>query len=186
MGIFDGIKAGARTLAAKLRLKPRPGMIGSPPSARRMAAIPTNPTDHAVQFAREWADRLELYVEGRMHALDIPERQIGHGDPDYGIPWRVFFPHGTTGGSVIGQRIGVNSGVLNPDLLINPYGPKAAEVWAKSRLRDRIDAVVAHEQQEGLGLSHEEAVRGAADTLLAITDGARRILRAIAYTERER
>jgi hypothetical protein len=123
---------------------------------------------------------------GRMHSLDIPERQIGHGDPDRGIPWRVFFPHATTGGSVIGERIGVNSGVLNPDALIKPYGPKAARVWAKSRLRDRIDAVIAHEQQEGLGLSHEEAVERAADTPLAITEGARKILRAIADTERER
>jgi hypothetical protein len=161
-------------------------MIGTPPSARGTAAIPTNPAYHAVQFAHVWADRLEVYVEGRMHSLDIPELQIGHGDSDHGIRWRVFFPHGTTGGSVIGQRIGVNSGVLNPDLLLKPYGPRAAKVWAKSRLRDRIDAVIAHEQQEGLGLSHEETVILAVNTPLAITEGARRILRAIAVTERKR
>jgi len=186
MWIFAGIKAAARKLAAKLRPRPTPGMIGTPPSARGMAAIPTNTADHAVQFAHRWADRLEFYVEGRMHSLGIPERQIGHGDPDHGIRWRVFFPYATTGGSVIGQRIGVNSGVLNPDLLAKPYGPRAATVWAKSRLRDRIDAVIAHEQQEGLGLSHDETVRRAADTPLPITQGARRILRAITDTERER
>ncbi len=184
MRIWGAITAVARALAAKFRRKPVPAMIGEPPSARGVAAIPRNSADHAVQFALEWADRLEVYVEGRMHALDIPENQIGHGDPDRGIPWRVFFPYATTGGSVMGHRIGVNSGVLNPELLTKPYGPKAAMVWAKSRLRDRIDAVIAHELQEALGLSHAETVRRAADTGLAITEGARGILRTIARTER--
>jgi len=186
MGIFAVIKAATRMLVAMLRPKPMPGMIGTPPSARESAAIPTNTVEHAVQFAHRWADRLEVYVEGRMHALDIPERQIGHGDSDHGVPWRVFFPHATTGGSVVGQRIGVNSGVLNPDPLMKPYGPTVAKVWAECRLRDRIDAVIAHEQQEGLGLSHEETLSRAASTPLAITAGARKILRAMGGAERER
>ena len=77
-----------------------------------------------------------------MHALEIPEHQIGHGDREHNIPWRVFFPEGVTGGSVICPRFAVNSGVLNPDLLIKPYGREAASVWARARLRDRIDAVI--------------------------------------------
>jgi len=135
MAIVDRIKASVRKLVAKLRSNATPGMIGTPPSARGIAAIPTNPAAHAVQFAQKWADRLEHYVEGRMHALEIPESQIGHADPDHGVLWRVFSPHATTGGSVIGQKIGVNIGVLSPDLLTKPYGPKAAKVWAKTRLR---------------------------------------------------
>jgi hypothetical protein len=184
MGILGVIKATVRRVAAKLRWKSSPGVIGTP-SARMTATAATNPSIHAVQFVHEWSDRLEQYVEGRMHTLQIPEHPIGHGDPDDNIPWRVFFPHGTTGRSVIGEGIGVDSGVLNSDLLIKPYGLKVAKVWAESRLRDRIDAVIAHEQQEGLGLFHVEAVRRAVETPLAITEGARRILRAMAHAERE-
>jgi hypothetical protein len=155
-----------------------PTVICTPPSTRRLSAIPVDPTEHAVQFAREWADRLERYVEERIHELNV-QHQIGHVDSVHAIPGRVFFPHDTAGGSVIGPRIGVKSGVLNPDLLRNIYGPAAAQSWARCRLRDRINAVIAREQQEGLGFSHEETPRRSAATPLAITEGARRIPRAM-------
>ena len=44
--------------------------------------------------------------------------------------------------------------------------------------------MIAHEYHEGQGVSHSEAERRAADTELRITDGARRILRAMAERER--
>ena len=47
---------------------------------------------------------------------------------------------------------------------------------AKSRLRDRIDAVIAHELAEGQTGTHEGAEALAADTDLAVAEGARRIL----------
>jgi hypothetical protein len=59
-----------------------------------------------------------------------------------------------------------------------------SSIWGKARLRDRCDAVIAHEYHEGQGVSHSEAERRAADTELRITDGARRILRAMAERER--
>ena len=152
-------------------------MIGTPPSQRR---IPDDPVLHARQFANEYADNLENYVEGRMHQLEIPEHNIGLPDASRGMPWAVFHPNGITGGSVVGETIAVNSGVLNPELLTERYGPAIGKIWAKSRLRDRIDAVLAHEVAEAETRSHEEAETLAAGTDLAVSEGTRRILRAMA------
>jgi len=104
-------------------------MIGTPPSARKIPAVPADPAEHAVRFAHTWADRLEHHVEGRMHALDIPEHQIGASDLEHGVPWRVFFPHEHTGdGNVPGGRITVDSGVPNPELNAEKYGPQYASL----------------------------------------------------------
>ena len=81
-------------------------------------------------------------------------------------------------------RINLNSGVFNPELLVPHPSPTVSSIWGKARLRDRCDAVIAHEYHEGQGVSHSEAERRAADTELRITDGARRILRAMAERER--
>jgi len=53
-------------------------------------------------------------------------------------------------------------------------------VWATSPIRDRIDAVIAHEYTEVRTGSHGSAEALAAETPLPIRDGARLILRAIA------
>jgi hypothetical protein len=164
-----------RRIASFFRRKP--AMIGTPPSARR---IPADIRQHARQTAYEYADRLENYVEGRMHALGIPEHQIGHADKSRGLPWAVFHPQGIRGGTVIGYRIVVDSGVLNLELLEERYGPEVGEVWAKSRLRDRIDAVIAHEEAESRTGSHAGAEALAAETRLPVSEGTRRILRAMA------
>ncbi len=155
----------------------RPVMLGTPPSKRR---IPEDPLVHARQCADEYADRLEHYVEGRMHAFDLSDRQIGFADKSRGLPWAVFHPNATTGGNVLGERIAVNSGVLNPELLIERYGPEVGEIWAKSRLRDRIDAVIVHEVAEAKAGTHEGAETLAAETDMPVSEGTRRILRAMA------
>jgi len=54
------------------------------------------------------------------------------------------------------------------------------KLWEKSRLRDRMDAVIAHEHEEARGIPHEEVVELAPDTTLPIGDNAQRILRTIA------
>ena len=89
-----------------------------------------------------------------------------------------------TGGSVIGEKIAVNSGVLNPELLTERYGLEAGETWAKSRLRDRIDAVIAHEVAESQTGTHEGAEALAAVTELPVSEGTRRILRAMTGRKR--
>jgi hypothetical protein len=173
---FDRLKTAYRKLTELLK-GARPGMIGTPPSKRR---VPEDPMVHVRQFANDYADKLENYAEERMHALDVPESQIGLPDRTRGIPWEVFHPDGVTGGAVIGDRIAVNSGVLNPELLTERYGPSVGKTWARSRLRDRIDAVIAHELAEASPGAHESAEELAAHTDLAVSEGARWILWAVA------
>ena len=74
--------------------------------------------------------------------------------------------------------------MFNIELMANR--PEAGAVWAKSRLRDRIDAVIAHEDAESLTGDHELAEAMAPKTTLPITDGARHILQAIRGRPRER
>jgi hypothetical protein len=145
---------------------------------------PTDPAGHAGRFAADHADLFESYVRRRMHALGIPEHQIGASDHVHGIARRVFFPHEGTGGGVdpIG-RISVDSGVLNPDLLAGHPEAAVSSTWARASLRDRIDAILAHEHAEGPGATHEDAIAHAADTALPISEGARHILRVIAGRE---
>ena len=59
------------------------------------------------------------------------------------------------------------------------HRPEAGPLWAKSRLRDRIDAIIAHEDAESLTGDHDLAEAMAPDTALPITDGARQLLRTI-------
>jgi hypothetical protein len=110
-----------------------------------------------------------------MTELGIPDRQIGQ--PDYGGDgrWRAFDPYEREGGkNTIGAV--VDSGVLNPELL---KGKKGGRIWPKMRLRDRIDAIIAHEYAEiSAGGKHVQALRAAAKTDLAISHEARRLNRA--------
>jgi len=140
---------------------------------------PADPAEHAEDFSHRWADRLENAVEGRMHALEIPEWRIGSSDHDRGVAWRTFFPGERDGGGVAGGQVNVDSGVLNPDLLMAAYGEEAGRTWAGSRLRDRIDATIVHELAEGDAGTHEEALMLAPRTDLPISDASRRILRAM-------
>ena len=89
-GWIARVRAAAKGLAARLRRQPRPAMVGIPPSARKIPAIPADPAEHAVQFAHTWAGRLEHHVEGRMHALDIPEHQVGAKFPRFAVPADTF------------------------------------------------------------------------------------------------
>ena len=68
----------------------------------------------------------------------------------------------------------VDSGVLNPDLL---KSQKGGRLWAHARLRDRIDATIAHELAESESLDHKQALKDAARTKLPISPGARAIVR---------
>jgi hypothetical protein len=71
----------------------------------------------------------------------------------------------------------------NPQLNAEEIGPCAAAIWESARLRDRIDAVIAHEYEESLAGTHKGAEMRAADTALPISDKARLILHARADRE---
>jgi hypothetical protein len=94
---------------------------------------------------------------------------------------RAFHPdEGTGGGVTVGRGISVDSGILNPELLGNPAAGGAARAWAKARLRDRIDAVIAHEYEECVRGSDAAARQHAPSTVLLISAEARAILRQMA------
>ena len=111
-----------------------------------------------------------------MDELGIPDEKNGTDDLRKGMRWSAYDTEGRSGGHITGG-LTVNSGVLNPDLL---KGRKGGRVWAKARLRDRIDAVIAHEWEESKTTDHVAALMAAPKTELPISDGARRILKAMA------
>ncbi len=148
-------------------------MIGIPPSQR--GGRPADIAAHASQVAQEWDDVGEGYVRRRMKELGIPDHQIGQ--PDYGGDgrWRAFDPYERQGGKNTTGAV-VDSGVLNPELL---KGKKGGRIWPKMRLKDRIDAIIAHEYEElRVGGQHADALKAAAKTDLPISDEARRLNRA--------
>jgi hypothetical protein len=141
-----------------------------------MEKPPADPADHAQEFSRRWADRLEEYCAVRMEELGVPDDKLGEPDYEGSGRWHVFDPHGRTAGSTI-TGVVVNSGVFNPDLL---KGEKGGRIWPKARLRDRIDATIAHELAESESYTHQAALKEAAHTKLPISVGARRICKAMA------
>jgi hypothetical protein len=137
---------------------------------------PADPAHHAEDFSHRYADRLEEYCSIRMQELGLPDDKIGSAPLTKPGIWRAFDPEEGTGGA-IERGIVVNSGCLNRDLM---RGRKGSRIWATARLRDRIDAIIAHEYEEDRTGSHEAAVKEAPRTKLPITEGARRICRAMA------
>jgi hypothetical protein len=135
----------------------------------------SDPADHAEDFAHRYEFPLDQYCAIRMQELGVPKDLHGATDFETDGKWRAFIAHNRTGGRLT-AGITVNSGCLNSELL---KGHKGARAFAKARLRDRIDAIIAHEYEEDRLGSHEASLKYAMKTALPITDGARRILKAI-------
>jgi hypothetical protein len=151
--------------------KPPPGMIGPPPSAR--GGRPADPGLHASQIAQEWEDVAENWARRRMKELGIPEDRIG--EPQVDGRRRAFDPRGREGGANT-TGVMLDSGILNPELL---EGKKGGRIWPNLSVRDRADAIIAHEYEELLAAGdHAEAIKEAARTKLPIRDEARRLNRA--------
>jgi hypothetical protein len=149
-----------------------------------MEKPPSDPADHAEDFAHRWADRLDQHCALRMEDLGVPSERIGSSDHDHGIAWAAFNPYERQGGGLSpGGRINVDSGVLNPAWNAARIGPFAQALWEKSRLRHRIDAAIAHEYEEHQGGSHESAVENAPETELPVGGRVRALLRAIRLGE---
>jgi hypothetical protein len=152
-----------------------PGMIGPPPSAR--GGRPADIAAHASQIAQEWEDVGEGYARRRMKELGIPDHERGQPDYDGDGKWRAFDPKGKKGGANTTGAV-VDSGVLNPELL---KGQKGGRIFPKLGLKDRIDAIIAHEYEElHAGGKHVEALKAAARTKLPISDAAKRLCKAMA------
>ena len=136
----------------------KPAMIGTPPSKRPMWR---DPAEHAEDFAKRYAEPMDYHVSQRMTELGI--QLIGMPDRDAGMEWAAFHPHGKAGGSYAPDgRLIVDSGVFNLDLLREDYGEEASRLFERSRLRDRLDSIIAHEYEENRnGMSHGAALKAA-------------------------
>ncbi len=66
-----------------------------------------------------------------MHDFSLSDDQIAFADRTRDIPWAVFHPNSSTGGNILGRRVVVNSGILNPELLTERYGPEVGKLWEK-------------------------------------------------------
>jgi hypothetical protein len=136
---------------------------------------PADIADHAQDYAIRWGAELEQYVALRNEEIGVRENMNGQPNFEGDGRWRAFNPYGRQGGENT-TGVVVDSGVLNPELL---KGEKGGRLWAKARLRDRIDAIISHEYEELVhGGSHAAAIKAAPKTELRITDMARRINRA--------
>ena len=167
-------------IAGKLRRQKPPAMIGLPPSARGLKAIPDDIEEHAKDFATRYWEPLEAIARKRMREVGVPEDRIGMLDADNDFRLAAFHPHRTVGGEVHHQtgRINLDAGIFMPDLLAEGLPPEVSSLHAKSRASVRQDAIIAHEFEEGVHGDHVAAVEHAPDTRLTIKEEARRLLRA--------
>jgi hypothetical protein len=140
--------------------------------------LPPDVADFADRFQAE----LERAVGNRMRRVGVPPDMIGirYWGVDAGAFVRYHPPQ--LGGNIrsgLDGRPGINVDAAVLDADAPKVGSLAA--WRAGALKDRVDAVIAHEFTEVTappgGDSHAHAVGTAELTPLAITDRARQILR---------
>ncbi|WP_165222432.1 hypothetical protein [Aquisphaera insulae] len=143
--------------------------------------VPADPAEHAADFSLRNAAQLDWLAAIHLEALGIPSDRIGSNDHDHGLRDAAFNPYERDGGGVSqAGQINLDAGSFNPEHVTARYGTRAGKVWARARLRDRWDALIAHEDMEWRrGGDHDAAVLDAPETDLPISDGAREILRAM-------
>jgi hypothetical protein len=155
----------------------KPAMIGTPPSARQVSAVPEL---HALDFAQRYAEPLDYHAAQTMVDLGIDPDKIGASAPLHGIRHATFHWRERTGGGVTPEgRLTLDSGIFNVDLLTRDYGEDVGEIWQKMRLKPRMEAITAHELAEAESGSHVEALKAAANTRLPVSDEAKVLLQAM-------
>ena len=141
---------------------------------------PTDPADHAENFSRRYAEELDIASGQVMMDLGLSKDEMGARDPSRNREHHSFFPGERDCGGIspMGQ-INLDSGVMNPAAMDGPYGEECSALWRKSRLRDRMQAIIAHEKAEKEYGDHELALIAAPETELPISHRAREITRAM-------
>ena len=140
--------------------------------------VPADPADHAEDFAHRYAEPLDWQAGIHLQELGIPTDHIGSNDHDHGLVGAAFNPYERHGGGVThAGQINFDSGSFNPEQITKEYGKRAGKLWAESSVRDRWDALAAHEDAKWrMGMDHDAAVQKAPETELPISDRARNIL----------
>ena len=181
--LFARIGEAAKSIAGKLRRAKPAGMIGTPPSARGLKAIPEDLGEHAKDFAVRYWELLEAIARKRMSEVGVPEDRIGMLDVDNDFRLAAFHTKRLEGGGVHPPtgRINLDAGLFKPGLLAETMPPEVSSLHEKSRASVRQDSIIAHEYEEGMRGSHDAAVEHAPETKLAIKEEARRLLRAQRY-----
>jgi hypothetical protein len=140
----------------------------------------------ALAYSIQHAEALDQWAALFMKKLGIEDNRIGASDRKHVVEWRAFFPHEQDGGgNTSGRRLNLDSGIFNDDLM-QPFGQQPHKAWRRSSVETRAMAVLAHEDVESQGHTHEEAVGMAPDTALPITHAARELLRIIREEQRRK
>ena len=135
-----------------------------------------------IDFARRYRPLLEAVIAERMRRVGVPEDMIGirYWGVDFGA--FVVYDPPQLGGNI---RVGLDGkpGINVDPAVLDSDAPKVRELlaWRSGTLKDRVDAIIAHEYTEVNAPAgsdfHQHAVATAEMTELAITERAREILR---------
>ena len=148
-----------------------------------MASVPPYELSADIaDFADRYQEPLSRAIGNRMLEVGVPEEMIGveWWGVDQG-PFVRYYPPQFGGNIRVGTngKPGINVDPAVFDANAPPMGD--LEAWRSANLRDRIDAVIAHEYTEVLaprGVDfHLYAVKEAENTSLEISEVARGILR---------
>src|SRR5690348_14873161 len=131
---------------------------------------PSDPADHAEDFSRRYALDLEIAAGQAMMDLGLSDNQMGARDHERGSEHHGFFPQDRIGGSVnTAGQVTLDSGLMNPELLAENYDEAAQAAWKRTRLKDRAQAVIAHELAEAEYKDHELALIAGPESELPIS-----------------
>ena len=139
-------------------------------------------------FANRFQEPLSRAIGNRMRKVGIPDEMIGveWWGVDRGPFVRYHPPQ--LGGNI---RVGLNGkpGINVDPAVFDADAPKVGRLlsWRIASLRDRVDAVIAHEFTEALAPDgvdfHIHALTNAENTSLKISNRARQILKAYRQAE---
>lgn len=150
-------------------------------------AQPYNPPPDVLRFSAEYEAQLTAAVANRMRRIGVPEEMIGIKGLPFEDAGAFVLTHAQGGANIKLGQISGQGPAINADLAaLDTQFPAMSKVptWSRATLKDRIDAIIAHEYTEalspakvGLGLpSHHYALENAPETSLNITARARQIL----------
>lgn len=142
---------------------------------------PSDLSDHAEDFARRYAEDLDVVVGQVMIDLGLASDRMGARDPDRNCEHHCFFPSERTGGGVgPSGQVTLDSGLMNPQLLSPNYDEATQRLWMCTRIQSRTEAIITHELAEyECGGDHELALIAGAETKRPISQAARELLRAM-------